>query len=816
MTEAWTDRSLPLEARVAALVDDLTEAEITDLALSQWAPLMRRGLPAPHYVDSGTGLRGVQGATALPAGISLAASFDPELAQRYGALVGGQARAAGYTVVLGPTVDLAREPRSGRIPEALGEDPELAALIAAAHVRGLQSQRVIAQVKHFAAYVSEQSRTGRGLFWERSDSYDVRIDDATLHDGYLRPFEEAVRAGAWSIMGSYNRVNGRYACQNPDLLGIPRSQWGWQGFYCPDFMFAVRDDQAALDAGLDVAALDGPGGRDKDMVASLPTATIRAHIANVVRALIGSGVADEPPVATSEDVASPPDIELAREAAIAGTVLLANQGATLPLGDDVRSIAVIGPAGEDAFFVGGGSAAVSIDPGRLSTPLQGVIDAAADRRVVHSQGSWGDVPLPAVPAESFTLPDGSAPGVLVSWESDGAPKSEVLSRIDLAVPMERLVGSWPASWATRLTPTESGRHRFSLTFGGEATVRVDGQVVASGDRELEQFFAGPSYPLQWVSELHADHDILIEIDYAIGPGIAIPDMGMGPTLRLGWQPPDGLIEAAAAMAASCDAAVVVVNHASGEGMDRTSLELPGDQDLLIQAVAKVNPRTVVVLNTPGAVLMPWVDDVAAVLQVWYPGEQFGVALGAILFGVAEPGGRLPLTFPRSGEDLPEGRRAVESTEQIRILDEGTAFGYRSPQVVARGAQFAFGHGLGYATLEVQALTSRVDRQGSVVLGMQVANTGSRDGVHIAQAYLEGDQGQRHLVGVGRANIPAFDAAEVTIGVDPRTLMRWSDEAGARLLPEGEHLLRVASSAADPGLEVVVRIVAGAVTSAVVA
>ena len=197
-----------------------------------------------------------------------------------------------------------------------------------------------------------------------------------------------------------------------------------------------------------------------------------------------------------------------------------------------------------------------------------------------------------------------------------------------------------------------------------------------GARELEQFIHGPRYPMQVVVDLEAFVPALLQIDFEPGPAIVISPMGLGPTLRLGWQTPDDLLDRAAATAADCDAAVVLVNMACGEGMDRDSLALPGDQDELVRRVAAANPRTVVVPNTPRR-RAPWLEDVAAVLQVWCPGERFGAALAAVLFGDGEPGGRLPLTFPPTGADLPGGDRGPEAVPTELDYDADGGIGYRS-------------------------------------------------------------------------------------------------------------------------------------------
>ncbi|MCA0294892.1 MAG: glycoside hydrolase family 3 C-terminal domain-containing protein [Actinobacteria bacterium] len=812
MAPVWLDASVGLDERVAALVADLGADDLAAVALGDFAPLTGRGLPAPDYVDSGTGLRGVEGATAFPAGVALAATFDAALAEQYGAAVGAEARAAGFPVVLGPTLDLARDPRAGRIPEALGEDPYLSGLLGAAHVRGLQGNHVIAQLKHFVAYNGESRRTGYGLGPDRGDSINVLASEALLQDAYLRPFRAAIEAGAWSMMGSYNRLNGAYTCESADLLDLPRSQWGWRGFYCPDFLFAVRDDARALAVGLDLGALGGPGGRTPEMVADAPSGVVRTLVENLARALIGSGLVDDPlaPVEGGDGPSTPDHRQLAEDCAAASMVLLRNEDAALPFGDDVRSIAVIGPSGTDALFTTGGSAAVALRPDRVVTPLDGLRERAGQRRVEGSQGSLGDVPLPPVPAAAFVLPDGSGPGVeVVVTAPDGSTRRETRPTIDQAIDPAQ---GWPGRWRARLTSTVTGPHRLSLAFGGRASVHLDGEEVMVGARELERFLDGPAVPMQVVVDLVAGEPALLQIDLEPGPAIVIPPMGLGPSLRLGWQLPDDRHERAAAVAQDCDAAVVVVTMACSEGMDRDTLALPGDQDALVRRVAAANPRTVVVLNTPGAVLMPWLDDVAAVLQVWYPGERFGAALAGILFGDTEPGGRLPLTFPRSRADLPDGDQgpAADPTDVDYDADDG--IGYRAAAVREKGALFAFGHGLGYAGSAVPVVGATV-AAGALRLDLEVTNPSGRATTHVAQLYAGVGDEAPELVGVVRVPVAAGATvhAEATVGAG--AFARWDAAAGDRLPVAGTHALWVAASSAGLGNPLRVRVEDGRVVAA---
>ena len=249
--------------RTAGIVAKMSLADKIALACADFAAVAHLGLPPLSFTDGGNGVRVADDATAFPTCVSLAAAFDEQLAYRFGSAVGQEARSAGHNVLLGPALDIARTPLGGRLPEAFGEDPYLTGALGAAYVRGVQ-RNVVAMVKHFVVNNFETGRTGSG--WPPSDrgpAVDIRVSRRALEEIYFPPFRRALTgAGAGSVMGSYNQVNGCYACQNPELLGTPKDQWGWGGFVAPDFMFAVRDPLAAARAALTSRGWTTPRGAD--------------------------------------------------------------------------------------------------------------------------------------------------------------------------------------------------------------------------------------------------------------------------------------------------------------------------------------------------------------------------------------------------------------------------------------------------------------------------------------------------------------------------------------------------------------------------
>ena len=806
----------------AGIIAKMSMEDKVALACGDFAAVAHLGLPALSFTDGGNGVRVAGDATAFPVCLSLAASFDEELAYRFGSAVGEETRSAGHNVLLGPALDIARTPLAGRQPEAFGEDPYLTGALGVAYVRGVQ-RNVVAMVKHFVVNNFEAGRTGAG--WpppDRGPAVDVRVSRRALEEIYFPPFRRALTdAGAGSVMGSYNQVNGCYACQHPELMATLKDQWGWAGFVAPDFMFAVRDPLAAARAGLDLPGLDTAEGRTPEDFTSGRVSPDRLDdvVTRMVATMVRHDLLGRPAVTPGPPAAG--HLELAAEAAVAGSVLLVNRAGALPLGDDVRSLAVIGPAGLDAMYIMGGSPAVTLHQERVVTPLAGIRQRAGGPVLVeHAQGSWGDVPLPAVPPALLSVPPDSGvpagPGVLAEYvdgppDKPGTRVTRVESGLGTAGPPAGFGPQWRAIWTTVLTSVRDGQHRFSLAVAGRGSLYLDGALAAAGAREAIHFIDGPAYALQAAADLAAGQPLTIRVEYETGPALEVAEFGLRPEVRLGWQPPDHLIGDAAAAAARCDAAVVIVNQASGEGMDRQSLALPGDQDRLIAEVAHRNPRTIVVLNTPGPVLMPWLDDVAAVLQVWYPGEQFGTALARVLCGDEDPGGRLPVTFPaHAGQGPVQAIAQYPGIGGVATYTEDILVGYRYFAGHDQPPLFPFGHGLSFARFSYENL--RVDklRSGEIRLRADLVNDSPRPGHEVAQLYLRcpaaAAEPPLQLKGFQRVHLGPGERRTVTFTLTSAELAAWSDPAGWVVHP-GRYEVLVGASAADIRLSSYVEVAA---------
>jgi beta-glucosidase len=819
--QPWRDPGQPPGVRASELLAALSTDQKIELALGNFAALTSFGVPALKADDGPDGLRN-PGTTAMPSGQALAAAFDRPLAAAYGQVVGAEARGEGFNEWLGPAVDIDRTPLAGRQPEAEGEDPYLAGHTAAGVISGAQSQHVISTLKHYTAYNQDWGRIGFQTADPavRSPGVNVAVSERALQEIYEAPFRTAVQQGhADSVMCSYNQINGLPSCQNPATLrdlkqGDLKHRDGLKGFVVPDFGFAVRDPVAAALAGVDLPTLPGnaPGLTAADFTSGkIPAARLDDIDRRILYAIFASGVFDHPlPARPATEVSTPQHRRVAADVAEAGTVLLKNDH-VLPLAKSVRSVAVIGPSGDDAVFVTGGSAGVPLAAGQAVTPLAGITARAASAgvKVTSAQGSAGDVASPTlVPSSALAPGTGSGSGLTGTyWNNGDFSGSPVLIRVDPGVDLSRApaeTGSlWSARWTGTLTPAETGLYRFTLAESGIATLKIAGQTFGPAYREATQFIVGPHYDLQGTVRLTAGKPVPVEIDYSSRSALFSQE------IHFGWQVPSKSgIPAAAQAARQADVAIVFANDAQGEGMDRTSLSLPGDQDQLISAVAQANHRTIVVLNTGAPVLMPWLHAAAGVLEAWYPGQEFGTAIAAVLFGDAGPAGRLPVTFPASDTQGPAPATqpahypGVNGTERY---DEGLDVGYRWYDATGQRPLFPFGYGLSYENFAVSGVSASYARAGgsaAATVVARVTNTSSRAGPATLELYLvsprPAQEPPKQLKGYAQVDLAPGQSRLVTFRLSASDLAYYDQAAGRFTVAPGRYTVLVGTSSADLG------------------
>jgi beta-glucosidase len=811
--QPWRNRHQPPEVRANELLAALSTGQKIQLALGDFAALRRFGVPVLRANDGPDGVRS-GGTTAMPSGQALAATFDRALAFAYGQVVGAEARGKRFNEWLGPAVDIARTPLAGRQPEAEGEDPFLAGNISAQVVRGARSKHLIVTLKHYTAYNQEWGRLGFEIApnGARGPATNVAVSERALQEIYEAPFRTAVQQGHLdSVMCSFNQINGLPSCENPATLGDVKHGGGLKGFVVPDAFFAVRDPVAAALAGVDLPGLPGfPSGLTAADFTSgkIPASRLDDIDRRILFAIFDSGAFDYPlPATPSAGVSTPRHRHVATQVAEAGMVLLKNDHHVLPLSRHARSIALIGPVGNDAVFVTGGSAGVPLSSGQAVTPLAGITARAASVgvHVTSVQGSAGDVASPAlVPSSALTPSSGTGAGLLGSYWSNGHFRgAPVLTRVDPAVdlsgPPAQTGALWSAKWTGTLTPNQSGLYRFSLAESGIATLKIAGHTFGPAYREATQFLVGPHYVLQGTVRLTAGTPVPVEIDYSSISGLFSQE------IHFGWQTPSHSgIPAAVAAARHADAAIVFANDAQGEGMDCTSLSLPGDQDQLIQAVADANRRTIVVLNTGAPVLMPWLHEVAGVLEAWYPGQQFGTAIAAVLFGDAGPAGRLPLTFPASDTQGPAPAtqpRHYPGVHGVVHYNEGLNVGYRWYDATGQRPLFPFGYGLSYQHFAVSRVHASYDpASGEATVAATVKNTSSPPGPATLELYLvsppAAHEPPKQLRGYATVHLAPGQSRLILFRLHPADLAYYDQNSNQFTVAPGRYTVLVGTSSTD--------------------
>jgi beta-glucosidase len=780
-------------ADVKALIDALTlEEKATLIAgedLFSTAAIERLGIPKVHVTDGpsgarGSGLPGAGGppSTCIPCGSAVGATWNPDLARRLGALVGREALDRGCRGLLAPTVNLHRSPLAGRNFECYSEDPLLSGRLAAGYVRGVQSEGVFATVKHFVGNEAE---------FERGSISSV-IDERALRELYLLPFEIAIReGGAFAIMTAYNRLNGRWLTQQPSfLLDLLREEWGFEGLVMTDW-FGVAETTTSLGAGLDLE-MPGPGrALGHAVLAAIADGTVSemdldAAVYRLLNGLDRLGVLDVP--TPTPDIKPPADADLAllRQASAESMVLLQNDG-ILPLSvGSLARIAVLGSHAVSPSIMGGGSAQVT--PHSLVTPLQALSDAVGtEAQISYERGCEVSSSPTVVGRAVLRAPDGFQALKYAGPDFDG-PIVEQLQLDTLrmlaigGLGTETPSGEWSMRVVGTVIPEESGRLQIALAQAGEARLTIDGVVVLDG-------MANPAPPGGSEFFGQASQDLLADVTFERGvPAEFVVEFASVHAhfggFRVGFRTPDtdALLERAAMAAAAADVAIIFVGtsqETETEGHDRTNFGLPGRQTDLIRQVAAANARTVVVVNAGAPIDMSWADDVAAVIQCWFGGQEMAAAVADVLVGAAQPGGRLPTTVPERIEHNPSFANFPGENGEVRY-GEGVFMGYRGYEHSAIAPQFAFGHGLSYTTFAFgePTLSAAVYRPGeSITVSLPVTNTGARAGSEVVQCYVAPESPRlvrppKELKAFAKVWLEAGESAVVDLVLESRSFAYW--------------------------------------------
>ena len=768
------------------------------------------GFPELKMSDGPEGVRTWGPDTAYAGGIALAAAWDPELANAMGKSIALDARARGVNFLLGPGVNIYRAPMAGRNFEYFGEDPFLAGQTAAAYIRGVQSEGVIATVKHFDANNQEYDR----------HNVSSDMDERTLREIYLPAFETAVKEGhVGAIMDSYNLVNGVHSTQNKHLnIDILRKDWHFDGIVMSDWD-ATYSAVGAANGGLD---LEMPSGKFMNAENLLPAvqsgqvseATIDEKVRRIFRDAIRFGFLDRQQLDPNVPKDSPQARAVALREALESITLLKNQDNLLPLdAGRIRTIAIVGPDAWPAVPGGGGSsqveayAPVSFMTG-LSDALAGKVKVLYDPGIptadeliseTHFAQAAADAPG-AVKVETFDNPD-----------FQGTPQVSWASEIDAYTSNEWAPGSAQRRsirYTAQYEPVTSGDYLFlTAAEGGDAY-----KLIVNGKTVIDQTPHEGQPPRSIELPLVAGQTASIEVDYR--PDSSAPHMGLGIRATADLVSPE-----AKKIASLADAVVVAVGFnpsEESEGQDR-SFALPFGQDELIEAVAHSNPHTIVTITAGGNVDMHrWLADVPALLHNWYPGQEGGRALEQILFGEHDPEGHLPVSFERSWDQNPvhdsyyPAPAAPGETPHV-FYKEGVFVGYRYYTTYNVQPLFPFGFGLSYTTfsfshLSVSPATGSGDNPlaGDYTVSFDVTNAGHRQGATVAQVYV-GDPSAKvkrpakELKGFEKVSLEPGETKHVSVTLNHRAFAYWSDDKNDWEVDPGRFVVYVGDSSANTPL-----------------
>ncbi len=789
-----------MSERIEKLIGELTLDEKGALvgAVDLWhgPGVERLGIPPLKVTDGPSGARGEQWSgrpsVSFPCGTALGATWNPELVHEVGKRLGVEAKRKQAHALSAPTVNIHRHPLAGRNFECYSEDPFLSARTAVAYITGVQSQGVACTVKHFVANDSEFERM----------TISSEVDERTLREISLVPFEAAVKeAGTWALMTAYNRVNGQYCSEHAELIRILREEWGFDGLVMSDW-YGTHSTAVAANAGLDLEMPGPPQFFGEKLAAAVRDGQVREAVLDrkvhrVLSLIERTGRFEEGSPQPEECIDDRIDRAIVRRAAGESFVLLRNESDALPLASGIATLAVIGPNADATVIQGGGSARVTPHP--AVSPLAGLRGRfdAAGVDVAHERGCYSFKRTPIL--EAPVLQDALAVEYFAGRERAGDPVYVEQSARGLFTFIGPVGHAVPDDFSliargTVVAP-ESGEWTFSLVQVGRAKLMIDGEVIVDNwnpSGRSDAFMGFGSSEVSGTISLAAGEPHTLAVEF-------VPPGGLG-GLEIGCRPPapPDLMERAVALARRADAVVCVVgtdNDWETEGNDRESMALPPPQDELVRALAEANPRTVVVINAASPVGMPWADDVAAIVQAWFPGEEWGNALADIVSGDVSPSGKLPTTIPGRIEDTPAFTNYPGERGAVRY-GEGVFVGYRWYDTRAIEPRFCFGHGLSYTTFDIGAPT-----WDGAVVHVCVANTGATRGAETVQCYVRDIEAtvarpRQELKAFSKVWLDPGESREVALPLDDRAFSFWDVASHAWTAEPGEFELRVGSSSRD--------------------
>ena len=771
----------------------------------------RLGIPSIKMSDGPNGVRGdsESGKTSacFPCPISLASTWNLDLIYKVGVALGEEANSKDVDVLLGPTINIHRHPLGGRHFESFSEDPVLSGKIAIAYVEGVQSKKVATCLKHFIGNDTEFER----------HQVSSNIDERTLREIYLLPFEMAIKEGkAMVIMSAYNKLNNIYCSSHEFLLRrILKDEWQFLGYVVSDWGAAIETIENA-NGGLDLE-MPGPGNNwGVKLVEAINSGyvkekTIDEKIERLLRVAEFTGRLKNPKQLPEQANDQKGHRDLIRNASSQGMVLLKNED-LLPFNSKkIKKLAVIGPNAKDSQIIGGGSA--GLKPHYSIHPLEGIVNLVNDSMdISYAKGCHTYKYLPEINSQLLNSNKNNQSGYLVKFFEEDLDqnllKTEVLCgnkfwalqgfAIDLFD--KEIKPNLSVRFSGTYSPDISGLHEFEIFSIGLSRLKVNGiEIIDNWTSQSpgEAFFGFASMPKRSTIEFEKGISYFIEIEYKW--------QGRFPAIQIGCKPPDriNLMQEACDLANKSDAVILIVGTNSDwetEGNDRSSLSLPSDQDNLIKSILNKNKNTLIVLNSGSPVSMPWITEARAVLQSWFPGQEFGNSLAEIVFGLINPSGKLPTTFPLCIEDTP-AYSSYPGNELQMNYDEKLLVGYKWYEKKNVRPLFPFGHGLSYTTFEFKDLIISFEEQDEFLCSFEITNKGKFAGYETAQCYIghvdvNDEEPNKHLTGFSKVFLQPGESLEVNIKLHLKDFSIWDVSSAAWKRIEGKYLVSIGSSSED--------------------
>jgi beta-glucosidase len=783
------------EARISAVLAQMTLEEKIDVIAGVDGFYVREmpkaGLPRLKMSDGPVGVRNDGPTTAYPAGFTLAATWNPDLANQFGTGIGRDARARGVHIWLGPGVNLSRVVQNGRNFEYLGEDPLLAGRIATEIVKGVQSQGVSATVKHFAGNEHENDR----------NNDDSIVDERTLRELYLKPFEMVVKDGkVGAVMTSYNLLNGVHASASKYLMDdVLKGEWGFKGLVMSDWGGVHETDGPFLN-GLDLEMPDPHHFNRTTLLGrlqsgALPTATLDDKVRRILRVAYAMNWDKRPQKDPSILLDDPQNAAAAIEVAREGAVLLKNKGNVLPLNKPSQKILVVGPNADPAVTGGGGSA--------YTTPNRSVSVRQALERLAPAGTQVSYLPGYASMDRAFQetkFDDGLKAETFNNRNLEGEPtRVRTVQSINMSNSSRT---NFSTRWTGQFTAKESGEHLLVMQCDDGMRVFIDGEKVF--DEWHDQASTIYTKPIM----LTAGKPVKVVVEYYQGGGDAVAKFGIVKSLSNSLEK-----ELPADAVSGADAVVACVGFKGngqpyeGEGSDRP-WELPAEQVAMLRRLVSLNKRVIVVLNAgAGVATKPWIDGAAGFIQAGYPGGEGNLALAEILYGKTSPSGKLPTSFPAEIQGTYYAS-AYPSVNRKMVYREGPFIGYRWFDANKATPLYPFGFGLSYSTFALSKPS--VENGEQIRVSVELKNTGKMSAAETVQVYAEPPKGQaprapRELRAFKRVSLAPGQSQRVSMSFDRKDLA-WYDAQGKRwVVDPGTYRLRIGTSSRSLPLTVAVKV-----------